>query len=57
MQAAALFALGARLGVAVACLLVVSELADGRGGELGDAELDDASVEAGAVAARALFAE
>jgi uridine phosphorylase len=52
MQAAALFALGARLGIAVACLLVVADHADGREG---DAEaLDEAATRAAALAAAAL---
>jgi uridine phosphorylase len=52
MQAAALFALGARLGIGVAALLVVSDDADGREGD--PAALDEAASAAAALAARAL---
>ena len=52
MQAAALFALGARAGIAVAGLLVVADHADGREGD--PAALDQAASGAGAQAARAL---
>jgi uridine phosphorylase len=54
MQAAALFALGARLGVAVACLLVVADLRAGHRDPIGEAELESASLDAATVAARAL---
>jgi uridine phosphorylase len=55
MQAAALFALGARAGVAVAGLLVVAGHADGREGD--PSELERAASAAGALAARALSLE
>ena len=52
MQTAALFAAGARLGVSVAALLVVTGGADGREGD--SAALEEAASAAGALAARAL---
>src|SRR6266511_1667751 len=54
MQAATLFALGARLGVAIACLLVVSDLAGERGRQLGEAELEAAALAGARLAERAL---
>jgi len=54
MQAAALFALGARVGIAVACLLVVADIDADRRDRIGEAELESASLDAAAVAARAL---
>jgi DeoD family purine-nucleoside phosphorylase len=55
MEAATLFTLGARLGVATACLLAVSDTF--KGGErqrIGDEELADAAARMGTVAASAL---
>jgi len=55
MQAAALFALGSRLGVATACVLAVSDtFEDGRRRRIDDEELADAASRMGAVAAAAL---
>jgi uridine phosphorylase len=54
MQAAALFALGARLGVAVACLLVVTDLDAEHRDRIGEAELESAALDAATIAARAL---
>jgi uridine phosphorylase len=53
MEAAALFAAGARLGVATACVLVVTELARG-GDRIGDDELAQPTLEAARIAAVAL---
>jgi uridine phosphorylase len=52
MQAAALFALGVRLGIAVAGLVVVADHADGREGD--PEALDEATSAAAALAAAAL---
>jgi len=55
MEAAALFALGRRLGVAVGCLLVVSDLLVGGGRErIDDERLEEAAAGMGRVAAAAL---
>jgi uridine phosphorylase len=56
MQAAALFALGARVGVAVAWLLVVTDLDSEHRDRIGEAELESASLDAATVAASALSA-
>ena len=57
MEAAALFALGPRLGVAVACLLVVSDVhRDGKRARISDEELADAVEVMGRAAAAALAA-
>ena len=53
MQAAALFAAGPRLGVATACLLVVTELADGAD-PIADDRLERRALEAARLAVRAL---
>jgi uridine phosphorylase len=54
MQTAALFALGARLGVATACVLVVAGLAGDGADEASEAALEDAALAAATIAARAL---
>jgi uridine phosphorylase len=54
MQAAALLMLGARLGLAVGCLLVVSDAVDGPSGEEAEGRLAEASARAGRIGARAL---
>jgi uridine phosphorylase len=54
MQAAALLTLGARLGLAVGCLLVVSDAVDGPSGEEAEGRLAEASARAGRIGARAL---
>lgn len=54
MQAAALFALGPRLDLRVACVLVVADLAADPGREVDEAKLDAAAVGAARIAARAL---
>jgi uridine phosphorylase len=57
MEAAALFTLGARLGVAVGCALVVSDVFPGGGRRrIGDQDLAAAVERMGACAADALFA-
>ncbi|MGH2923084.1 MAG: purine-nucleoside phosphorylase, partial [Solirubrobacterales bacterium] len=57
MEAAALFALGPRLGVSVACLLVVSDVHGDRGRErIDDDALADAVERMGHAAAAALAA-
>jgi purine-nucleoside phosphorylase len=55
MESAPLFALGQRLGVAVGCLLVVSDLlVDGGRERIGDEELAEAASAMGRAAAAAL---
>jgi purine-nucleoside phosphorylase len=55
MEAAALFTLGRRLGVAMACLLAVSDtFEDGQRQRIGDEDLADAAARMGAAAATAL---
>ena len=56
MEAATLFALGAARGIAVGCLLTVSDIFDGTGGRrrIEDEQLLEASLEMGRTAARAL---
>jgi uridine phosphorylase len=55
MEAATLFTLGSRLGVATACLLAVSDtFEDGTRRRIGDEELADAATRMGSVAAAAL---
>jgi uridine phosphorylase len=55
MEAAALFTLGGRLGVASACLLAVSDtFENGRRQRIGDEDLADAAARMGAAAAAAL---
>ena len=55
MEAATLFTLGRRLGVAAACALVVSDtFVDGRRRRIGDEDLAEATERMGALAARAL---
>jgi purine-nucleoside phosphorylase len=57
MEAAALFALGARLGLAVACLLVVSDVfEEGERRRIGDEELAAAAERMGRAGASALAA-
>jgi uridine phosphorylase len=57
MEAAALLAVGARRGVAVAVLLAVSDSVAGGGERLSPPELEAAGIRLGEVAARALGAE
>jgi nucleoside phosphorylase len=58
MEAAALFALGRRLGVAVGCLLVVSDLLSEGGRErIDDERLSEAAVAMGEAAAAALASQ
>jgi uridine phosphorylase len=58
MEAATLFTLGARLGLATACVLAVSDtFPDGRRSRIGDEELASAAERMGAVAAAALAAQ
>jgi uridine phosphorylase len=55
MEAATLFVLGSRLGVATACLLAVSDtFADGRRRRIGDEDLAEAAQRMGSAAATAL---
>jgi uridine phosphorylase len=55
MEAATLFALGSRLGVATACVLAVSDtFEDGRRRRIDDEQLADAAARMGSVAAEAL---
>jgi uridine phosphorylase len=55
MEAATLFTLGARLGVATACVLAVSDLfSDGRRERIGDEDLAGAAGRMGSLAAAAL---
>jgi uridine phosphorylase len=55
MEAASLFALGSRLGVATACVLAVSDtFDDGRRRRIDDERLADAATRMGSVAAEAL---
>jgi uridine phosphorylase len=55
MEAATLFTLGARLGVATACVLAVSDLfSDGRRERIGDQDLAAAASRMGSLAAAAL---
>jgi uridine phosphorylase len=54
MQAAALFALGARLGVAVACLLVVADVQAGPSGDADEEKLAEASIRAAEIGSAAL---
>jgi uridine phosphorylase len=56
MQAAALVALGARLGIAVACLLVVSDLEAAPSGADAEERLGEASIRSAEIAATALRA-
>ena len=55
MEAATLFTLGARLGVASACLLAVSDtFEDGERRRIGDEQLAEAAARMGSVAVAAL---
>ncbi len=57
MEAASLFTLGRRLGVATACLLAISDtFENGQRGRIGDDDLADATARMGAAAAAALEA-
>jgi uridine phosphorylase len=58
MEASALFTIGPRLGVSVACLLVVSDVfPDGRREHIGDEELAEAVEEMGRAAGAALASD
>jgi uridine phosphorylase len=56
MEAAALFAVGAQRGIAVACVLAVSDVLDGRRARIGEEELRTASERVGRAGAAALGA-
>jgi uridine phosphorylase len=58
MEAATLFTLGRRLGVAIACVLIVSDtFEDGQRRRIGDVDLAEATERMGALAAAALRAQ
>jgi uridine phosphorylase len=58
MEAATVFTLGRRLGVATACVLIVSDtFEDGARRRIGDEDLGEAAERMGALAAAALRAQ